>query len=245
MIARRTLLRGASVAFVATTTARHFISASCAQSKASVALLARVDHLLYATPDLNLGIDTIEKLTGVRATPGGQHPGLGTRNALLALGPSSYLEILGPDPEQPKPERPRAFNLDDLEAPRLATWAAKGTNLDQLVSDAATHGVKLGAVIPGSRKRPDGVVLSWRFTTPSPVVADGIVPFFVDWGQTPHPSSTAAQGLTLIDLRAEHPDPQAVQKMLNQLGLDLRVQAGSKHALIATITGPRGDVELR
>jgi hypothetical protein len=85
----------------------------------------------------------------------------------------------------------------------------------------------------------------WRFTSPFTVVAEGIVPFFIDWGQTPHPSSTAAPGLTLIDLRAEHPDPKPVQKMLSQLGLDLPLQAGSKPVLIATITGPRGVVELR
>jgi pimeloyl-ACP methyl ester carboxylesterase len=34
-------------------------------------LLNAVDHLVYATPDLQLGIDRIEKLLGVRATPGG------------------------------------------------------------------------------------------------------------------------------------------------------------------------------
>ena len=155
-------------------------------------LLAKIDHLVYATPDLNAGIDRIELLLGVRATPGGQHPGIGTRNALVALGPSCYLEIIGPDPEQPKPERPRTFGIDDLKAPRLATWVAKGTDLEQLARAAASRGVTLGDVIAGSRRRPDGVVLAWRFTDPRTVVADGIVPYFIDWGTSPHPAADAA-----------------------------------------------------
>jgi hypothetical protein len=42
--------------------------------------LAQVDHLLYATPDLDLGVATIERLLGVHATTGGQHLGFGTRS---------------------------------------------------------------------------------------------------------------------------------------------------------------------
>ena len=208
-------------------------------------LIARVDHLVYATPDLDAGIGRVEALLGVRATPGGQHPGAGTRNALVALGPSCYLEIIGPDPEQPKPAGPRRFGIDDLTAPRLATWAAKGSNLEQILKDAEARGISLGAVTPGSRRRPDGVLLAWRFTSPATVLGDGLVPFFIDWGTSPHPSSTAATGATLVSLRAEHPDPDRVRSMLRAFAIDLEVARGQAPALIATIDGPKGRVEVR
>jgi len=207
--------------------------------------VSRVDHLVYATPDVKFGIDAVEKLLGIRATPGGQHPGAGTRNALVALGPASYLEIIGPDPEQPQPPGQRRFGIDDLKAPRLAAWAAKGQDLERLVADAAHNGVKLGTVGSGSRKRPDGVLLSWRFTSPATVLGDGIVPFFIDWGKTPHPAQTAAAGATLAGLRAEHPDAQRVAEMLRKLGLDLPVTSAPAPALIATVDCPKGRVELR
>jgi len=208
-------------------------------------LLAEIDHLVYATPDLDLGVSTIEKTLGIRATPGGQHPGMGTRNALVALGPASYLEIIGPDPDQPMPTGPRRFGIDTLTAPRLIGWVAKSRELDAVAARAAASGVPLGPVIPGSRKRPDGVVLSWRYTDPSIVAADRLVPYFIDWGSSPHPSATAARGATLVRLRAEHPDAPRVQKMIDALGLHLRVEQGSTPALIATIDSPRGRVELR
>ena len=208
-------------------------------------LLAKVDHLVYAAPTLQAGIDHIEQLFGVRATPGGQHPGVGTRNALVALGPAVYLEIIGPDPDQPAPQQPRTFGIDALTAPRLVTWAAKSGSLEDLVRDAQTHGIMFGAVGSGSRKTPQGTLLQWRYTSPRTVIADGLVPFFIDWGKTPHPAASAAQGATIIALRAEHPDAERVQQILTQLGLDLHVTKGPDPALIAVVQSPRGRVELR
>ena len=200
---------------------------------------------MYATPDLPLGIETIETLFGVRATPGGQHPGRGTRNALVSLGPGIYLEIIGPDPAQPSPTQLRPFGIDELTEPRLVTWVAKGEDLESFAKEAARAGVRLGNVIDGSRQRTDGVVLSWRYTDPRTVAFDGLVPFFIDWGKTPHPADAATPGASLTGLRAEHPDPEPVQKALDTLGLAVRVQRGSRPALIATIDTPRGRVELR
>ena len=233
---------------VATTVALFAVGMSVdprAQPRDKAALLRSIDHLVYATPDLQTGVTQVEALLGVRATPGGQHPGEGTRNAIVALGPTSYLEIIGPDPDQPQPLQPRKFEIDDLKAPRLVTWAAKGTNLTALVANARRRGVLVGDVIPGSRRTPGGALLSWHISNQRAMVADGLVPFFIDWGDTPHPAASAASGATLISLRAEHPDPENVQRMLGALGLDLPVVKGAHPALVATIAGTRGRADLR
>ena len=204
-----------------------------------------IDHLVYATPDLDLGIATIERLLGVRATAGGRHPGAGTRNALVALGPGTYLEIVGPDRTQPQPEQPRWFRIDEIDAPRLVTWAAKVDSIDQISRKARRLGVGLGGIVAGSRRRDDGVLLAWRYTNPRTVVGDGIIPFLIDWGTTPHPSESAAQGASLITLRAEHPQPEPIRDIARRLGLSLQIDRGSQPALVATIASLRGEVELR
>jgi len=209
--------------------------------------VAAVDHIVYGTPDLNLGIQKIEDQLGVRATPGGQHPGRGTRNALIALGPGRYLEIIGPDPDQPPPPAARTFGIDELKEPRLVAWAAKATDLERQASDAARRGIALGDVSSGSRRRPDGLLLSWRFTPPQAAmkVAGGVVPFLIDWGKSPHPSESAAAGITLVALWAEHPEPERVREILQKVGIDLSVGPGPRPALFAIVDSPRGRIEIR
>ena len=208
-------------------------------------LLDRVDHLIYATPELGSGIEEFKMLLGVRATDGGPHPGRGTRNALISVGPRTYIEIVGPDPEQPAPSAPRLFGIDTLLGPRLVTWAASAHDLASVVRQAATHGIGLGSIRAGSRRRPDGVLLNWQCSDPQVVVADRIVPFFIDWGETQHPATSSVSGGRLVALRAEHPDPERVQATLAQLGLDMEVRLGEKPALIATIETRRRRIELR
>jgi glyoxalase-like protein len=206
--------------------------------------IALVDHLVYAGPDLEAAIEDLNLRLGVRAAPGGRHPGEGTRNSLIALGRDIYLEVLGPDPGQGSPGKPRWFGIDVLRAPRLAGWAAKAGDLEDVARRAVEAGIPLGPVIAGSRNLSDRVSLQWRFTDPHAVVGDGIVPFFIDWTDSPHPSRAAARGASLIALRAEHPEPERVREMLAGLAVDLQVEAGAQPALIASLRTPRGLVDL-
>jgi hypothetical protein len=202
-----------------------------------------LDHLVYATPDLEATSADLERHLGIRAAPGGRHPDRGTMNALIALSPSSYLEIIGPDPGWPG-AGPRWFGIDGLPEPRLVAWAVKVTNVDELAESAKENGVPLGPVTEGSRGRSDGTLLRWRFTDPAVVVGDGLVPFLIDWGTSPHPATSAPAGLRLRSLRARHPRPREIRRLLAVVGVDLPVDPGSRPALIADLEGSSGHIDL-
>ncbi len=182
-----------------------------------------IDHLVYATPELEAGIADLEKRFGRRAAPGGQHPEWGTRNALLGLGPAVYLEIIGPDPTLPPPPQGRPFGIDALTGPRFVTWALKAPRLEEQVQRAAARGLVLGAIREGRRRRPDGSLLSWRLTDPYTVNGDGLAPFLIDWGDAEHPARALPQIGRLQQLRLEHPDPGRIRVLLAALDVDLPV----------------------
>ena len=205
---------------------------------------AIVDHLVFAAPELESGLDRIEQVLGVRAIEGGRHPAWGTRNALLALGEQTYLEIIAPDPELPTPAQGRPFGIDTLPAPRLVSWAAKGTRLEQIVATAREQGIDLGAVSTGSRLQADGARLKWHLTDLYMPRMDGIIPFFIDWGASPHPAASLPRGCSLMCLHLRHPQAEWVQNFLSSLGPDLHVEKATKPGLIAEIQTPGGLVLL-
>ena len=170
---------------------------------------ALADHLVIATPDLDSAVDALTDQIGVRPSPGGKHPGIATQNHLLSLSDSCYLEVIGPDPSQPAPDFPRPFGIDDLTEAKLVTWAIHVTDLEGRIESARAGGYDPGEIMPLSRQSPDGL-LEWRLTTRPERAAGGIVPFLIDWGQTPSPALASAKGCSLLDLRAEHPDPDEV-----------------------------------
>jgi len=204
-----------------------------------------VDHLIYAARDLTRGMDEIEAALGSRPAIGGRHPAYGTHNALLSLGPRTYLEIIAPDPALPRPERGRPFGLDATQDARLVTWVIAPHDLSRSARILRDAGCAIGAVSSSHRETVDGARLEWRLTDPYAMPLGGAVPFLIDWGSTPHPGSTAPRAGTLLDLNIEHPEPDRVKAVLGLLGLQIKVTTGPEPQLTAIIEGARGRVELR
>lgn len=72
-----------------------------------------------------------------------------------------------------------------------------------------------------------------------------MVPFLIDWGDSPHPSRAAPAGIRLVELRAEEPEPRPARMALAALEVELTVDAGPEPALFATLDSPKGRVVLR
>jgi hypothetical protein len=204
-----------------------------------------IDHLIYAAPDLETGISRIESLIGTRPAIGGRHPRYGTHNALVSLGPKTYLEIIAPDPDAPAPERGRLLGVSERQTPQLVTWVMRSDSIQQKVDLARAAGVQLGDVESGSRQAPDGTLLTWRLSDPYAMPLDGAVPFLIDWSNTPHPSESAPFAGTLNQLHIEHPDAEAVRSSLSTIDADMAVTHSEQFQLIASITTDNGLVILK
>lgn len=203
-----------------------------------------LDHLVYAVPDLQSGVEAFSERLGAAPAFGGRHASLGTHNAILPLVGGRYVELIAPDPSSPAPAGRRPFGLDDLSAPALVTWAAGTADIEADVERARDAGYDPGTVVELARETPEGERLTWRLALRPDPPGDGLVPFLIDWGSTPHPSGTREAVCSLEGFTAVHPDPEPVREVLRALDVSLDVEAGPAPRLRALVVGPEGRFEL-
>ena len=203
-----------------------------------------VDHLVYGVPELEAGMDAVEELFGVRPAPGGRHPHLGSHNALLSLGPTTYLEVVAPDPSLSRPDEGTVFGLDKVTESGLVTWALRREDIEEGAKAAAATGTDLGPVLEGARDRTDGVRLTWKLTDPYAMPMNGLVPFLIAWGDTPHPAGAAPMAGRLAGITIRHPHPEGLKSVLSALHVEVEIVAGSVPGLWARIRTRAGVVEL-
>ena len=203
----------------------------------------KLDHLLWAAPDLDSGIAHFEDLTGIRVVIGGTHPGFGTRNALASFG-DTYIEIISPDPAQ---------NLDGtlgaefaaLSAPCLYSAAFSTDDLDAARAMTARAGLAAGNIVEMSRTRPDdGVRLDWAIMKLTHPEMGARFPFLIDWKGSPHPSGTTPRGLELLSFRVVSPRPDSLAGAFAAMGMDVPVDAGGSVGFVARLSTPKGEITL-
>lgn len=201
--------------------------------------MLRIDHLAVVAGRLEDGVSAVERLLGVEMAGGGKHPLMGTHNRLLGLG-DLYLEVIAVDPDAPRPDHPRWFDMDRFSGPpRLTNWIA---GCDDLAAEVALGPAGIG--VPVALARGD---YRWQMAVPDDgrLPFDGAFPALIQWEGTTHPAPALPDhGLRLARLEIGHPQADALQTALAGRLQDARVVIVPApkitcRAIIDTATGPR------
>ncbi|MEM1156467.1 MAG: VOC family protein [Pseudomonadota bacterium] len=209
-------------------------------------MLTEVDHLVFGAPELEQGIEQVQNLLGLPARYGGSHPGLGTHMALIPFGSQCYLEIIAPDPDQSAFKGERPFGLDKVTAPRLLTWVASRPGLPKYIDQVRASGLHMLDAISLSRRTAEGQVLEWQMSFLDDIEPElmGVLPMFIDWGESPHPGSTSENSARLERLELQHPDTASLKPIIEALKLNVMLLPSSALAIRAVINCPKGTVVL-
>ncbi len=202
-----------------------------------------LDHLMWGAPTLEAGMAEAERLFGVVPAPGGVHPGVGTQNALLSLGERHYLEIIAPDPNQ---DLAGTFGerIAGLESCGLITWAAAASGLAAVAERAAGMEITARGPVASRRRTPDGDLLQWELLFLGGHRFPGLVPFFIDWLETPHPATTNPVAGRYRALEIRTPDADGLNAVYSGLGMRMVAEAAASEEITAIIDTDRGEVRL-
>lgn len=184
--------------------------------------LVAIDHVLIAVADLSGGARHLEQTYGLRALPGGRHPGIGTGNMIVPLG-SSYLELIAVvDPSEAGSPSAQRVARAVREGRTFVTWAARTDRLSVLEAHLREVGVPTESQ-DGARTRPDGVSLRWRTLLLVPFSEPSVLPFIIEWNVPPgqHPAAAVVEhpsgARAIRRLRLGDPQPAEASRRLASL----------------------------
>jgi len=200
-----------------------------------------LDHIVLACPDLQEGMDYVLENTDCDPSYGGKHQQFGTHNALLKIGNLTYLEILAPDPDNPKNDL-RWMGVDLVKEPTITRLAIKSTEISTHARSLANFSPNHGHVQEGRRQKKSGELLTWELTMPPATPVATCVPFLIDWQDSIHPTIGLNDQCTIEDLQLFSPDPN-FPDLLKNLKLPLTVNHGEERITLSLNT-PKGLVKF-
>ena len=167
--------------------------------------VARLDHVIYvadATAGDEDGLATtaarLGSRLGLEPVEGGVHTTFGTCNALLPLGGLQYVEVVAVHDPQVAAGSPFGSAVAALSAGGggWLGWAVRVDDLDPVAARLERP------MIPGGRRRPDGVELAWRQVGTDVLTADPLLPFYLTWDVPPalHPAAGGPDDVHIVVL---------------------------------------------
>ena len=199
------------------------------------------DHFVVGIDDLETGATAFSQATGVGPEPGGEHPHLGTHNALVSLGEASYLEILAPRPGADVSPLFAAVAGKTSLTPVM--WAVATDDIETAANRLRDAGFDAPIPEPGSRTTRSGEAIRWNMFMlgkGGPVAA----PFVIEWDpDTRHPATTTPTGCTLETFTVTTPDARRLRTLLSLLEIDVEVSEGP-FSIVIDLRTPGGFMRL-
>lgn len=202
----------------------------------------QLDHFAVATPSLDVAADEFAQRTGIRPSAGGSHPGKGTRNALVSLGPQLYLAIDGPDPAQPLVGNTGAW-MRELIQPLANVYVVRTDDIELAMKGLEKLGYSC-EIERLNRLRPNGAEVAWLSLVVRGHDFGRAMPIITQWLTSDHPERDAPQGCRLETFLVRHPEAVALSAVFSQIGLSIAVTPAAEAGLHLSIRGSRGAVQF-
>lgn len=186
----------------------------------------QIDHVIWATADLDAAAERLERSHGLRAEGGGRHDGMGTHNRIVPLG-RGYLELLA----VADAEEAAGSALGRAVTGRLAGVGEGLMGWAVATADVAAVAARLGTELVEIRRQ--GFV--GRLTGVAEAMAEPCLPFFIERGRDVAAPGAGGEagGLQWVEVTG---DAARLDAWLGGEKLQVRVQGGAP-ALLAVGIG--------
>jgi catechol 2,3-dioxygenase-like lactoylglutathione lyase family enzyme len=204
----------------------------------------RLDHVVYAVPDLDEAAIRFRESFGLDSTEGGRHERWGTANRIVPLG-DQYLELVTAVDAPMAAET--EFGRGVLErAAAGGGWFTIAAVADDLDAVASRLGIEVDS---GSRTRPDGKTVRWRMAGLEDPRRESWMPFFLAWDgpQDLHPGraraghGVRAQGIAWVEAGG---DAGRLREWLGADELPVRVIEGEPGIRRVALATPDGELVI-
>ena len=206
--------------------------------------MLRLDHVVFAVPDLDEAAVRFREAFGLDSTEGGRHERWGTANRIVPVG-DQYVELVAAVEETAAART--GFGRGVLQlASGGGGWFTIAAVAEDLDAVAARLGLEIGS---GSRTRPDGEILRWRSAGLDDPRREPWMPFFLAWDvpEELHPAraraghGVRAQGIAWVEVGG---DAERLREWLGGEELPIRLIEGEPGVRRVGVSTSDGEIVI-